>query len=161
MFQMMQSLIIKLGMFAATMGVVFWIGWTLPTSFDRARDLASESFEGSQAEIVSGNDRATAMSPSPVTPLPNQPATAAAPKRSYKGPLDLNRATDQDFDALPGIGPRLAERIMEYRQSVGVFHSLDELRAVKGIGKKKFDRIRPLVTVTPDAISIGKVKKAT
>jgi competence protein ComEA len=73
----------------------------------------------------------------------------------------LNRATDQDFDALPGIGPRLAERIMEYRQSVGAFHSLDELRAVKGIGKKKFDRIRPLVTVTPDAISIGKVKKAT
>ena len=52
---------------------------------------------------------------------------------------------------LPGVGPRLAERIMEYRQSVGVFHSLDELRAVKGIGKKKFERIRPLVTVTPDA----------
>ena len=158
---MLYSLIIKFGMFAATMGVVFWIGWTLPTSFDRASDLASESFEGSQAEIVSDSGRGTAVSPSPVTPLPDQPATAAAPKRSYKGPLDLNRATDQDFDALPGIGPRLAERIMEYRQSVGVFHSLDELRAVKGIGKKKFDRIRPLVTVTPDAIPIGRVKKAT
>ena len=71
------------------------------------------------------------------------------------GLLDLNRATEQDFDALPGIGPKLAERIMEYRQSVGAFHSLDELRDVKGIGKKKFERIRPLVTVTPDAISNG------
>jgi competence protein ComEA len=158
---MWQSLLLKLGMFAATMGVVFWIGWTLPTSFDRARDLAAESLEGPKAEIASGSERATTVSPSPVASLSGQRSTVAAPKRSYKGLLDLNRATDQDFDALPGIGPRLAERIMEYRQSAGAFRSLDELRAVKGIGKKKFERIRPLVTVTPDAISIDRRKKAT
>jgi len=40
---MWQSLLLKLGMFAATMGVVFWIGWTLPTSFDRGSDLAAKS----------------------------------------------------------------------------------------------------------------------
>ena len=158
---MMQSLFIKLGMFAATMGVVFWIGWTLPTSFDRARDLAAESLEGPKAGIASGIERATTVSPSPVVSLSDQQSTVAAPKRSYKGLLDLNQATDQDFDALPGIGPRLAERIVEYRQSVGAFHSLDELRAVKGIGKKKFERIRPLLTVASDAISIARGKKAT
>ena len=158
---MLYSLIIKLGMFAATMGVIFWIGWTLPTSFDRARDLAADSFEGPKAEIVSGSGRVTTVSPSPVASLSDQRSTVAAPKRSHAGLLDLNRATEQDFDALPGIGPRLAERITEYRQSAGAFHSLDELRAVKGIGKKKFERIRPLVTVTPDAISIGRGKKAT
>ena len=136
---MWQSLLIKLGMFAATMGVVFWIGWTLPTSFDRT----------------------STVSPSPVVPLSDQHSTVAAPKRSYKGLLDLNRATDQDFDALPGIGPRLAERIVEYRQSVGAFHSLDELRSVKGIGKRKFERIRPLLTVAPDGKSIARGKKAT
>ncbi len=38
---MWSSLLLKLGMFAATMGVVFWIGWTLPTSFDRERNIAS------------------------------------------------------------------------------------------------------------------------
>ena len=157
---MLYSLIIKLGMFAATMGVVFWIGWTLPTSFDRAHDLAAKSFEGSQAEMASGSGRATAVSPSPAALLSDQPSTAA-PKRSHSGPLDLNRATEQDFDALPGIGPKLAERIMEYRQSVGAFHSLDELRAVKGIGIKKLERIRPLVTVTPDARLSGGGKKAT
>ena len=148
---MWQSLLLKLGMFAATMGVVFWIGWTLPASFDREHDLTAKSFEGSKAEIASGSGSATAVSPSPVALLSDQPSTAAAPKRSHQGLLDLNRATEQDFDALPGIGPQLAERIMEYRQSVGAFHSLDELRAVKGIGKKKFERIRPLVTVTSDA----------
>jgi competence protein ComEA len=158
---MWQSLLLKLGMFAATMGVVFWIGWTLPASFDRAHDLAAESFEGPKAEIGSSDERATAVSPSPVISLSNQPSIAAAPKRSPKDLLDLNRATEQDFDALPGIGPRLAERIMEYRQSVGAFRSLDGLRAVKGIGKKKFERIRPLVTVTSDAGSSGRGKKAT
>jgi len=100
------------------------------------------------------------VSPPPFAMLSDHPS-AAAPEPSHQGLLDLNRATDQDFDALPGIGPKLAERIMEYRQSVGVFHSLDELRAVKGIGKKKFERIRPLVTVTTDAISIDRRKKAT
>jgi competence protein ComEA len=158
---MWQSLFIKLGMFAATMGVVFWIGWTLPTSFDRARDLAVNSSEGSQAAIALGSGSVTAVSPSSVSLLSDHPSTAAVPKRSHKSLIDVNRATEQDFDALPGIGPRLAERIMEYRQSVGVFHSLDELRAVKGIGKKKFERIRPLVTVTTDAGLSDRRKKAT
>jgi competence protein ComEA len=158
---MWQSLLLKLGMFAVTMGVVFWIGWTLPTSFDREHDLAAESFEGSKTEIASGSGSATVMSPSAVSLLSGQQATPVAPKRSHRGLLNLNRATEQDFDALPGIGPQLAERIMSYRQSVGVFHSLEELRAVKGIGKKKFERIRSLVTVTPGAGLSDRRKKAT
>jgi hypothetical protein len=101
---MWQSLLLKLGMFAATMGVVFWIGWTLPTSFDRAHDLAAESFEGPKAEIVSGSGRVTTVSPSPVALLSDHPS-ASAPKQSHKGLLDLNRATDQDFDALPESAP--------------------------------------------------------
>ena len=142
---MLYSLIIKLGMFVATLGVVFWIGWTLPTSFDRSRDIDVNSSEEAQAEVASGGEG----------------VVAADQKRSPNGLLDLNLATDQDFDALPGIGPKLAERIMAYRQSVGAFHSLDELRSVKGIGEKTFERIRPLVKVTTDAGPIGGGKKAT
>ena len=158
---MWQSLLLKLGMLAATMGVVFWIGWSLPTSFDRARDLSVNSSEGAQSEMAFASGRATTVSGSPVVSLADQPTTVPAGKQSHQGLLDLNRATEQDFESLPGIGAKLAERIMEYRQSVGAFHSLDELREVKGIGKKKFERIRPLVTVTPDAGLSGKGKKAT
>jgi competence protein ComEA len=158
---MLYSLIIKLGMFAVTVGVVFWIGWTLPTSFDHEHDLAPKSSEPPQAEMASDSGQATAMSPSPVASLADQRPTVETPKRSHQSLLDLNRATDEDFDALPGVGPKLAERIMEYRQSVGAFHSLDELRSVKGIGKKKFERIRSLVTVTPDAGLSDRRKKAT
>jgi competence protein ComEA len=158
---MWSSLLLKLGMFVATMGVVFWIGWTLPTSFDRERNILAESLERPEAEISSESGRVTTMSPTPAPSLADQGSTAAAPKRSHQRLLDLNRATDRDLDALPGVGPKLAERIMEYRQSVGTFHSLDELRAVKGIGRKKFEQIRPLVTVTPDAGLSDRRKKAT
>ena len=101
------------------------------------------------------------MNSSPVASLTDQVPAAVATKRYHQALLDLNRATDKDFDALPGVGPKLAERIMKYRQSVGIFRSLDELQAVKGIGKKKFERIRPLVTVTPDAGLSDRRKKAT
>ncbi len=158
---MFYSLIIKLGMFAATIGVVFWIGWTLPTTFDREHNRLAESFEGPEAKISSDSGHVTTESPTSVALLMDQASTATVPKRSHQGPLDLNRATDRDFDALPGVGPKLAERIMEYRQSVGMFHSLDELRAVKGLGKKTFERIRPLVTVTPDGGLSERQKKAT
>ena len=158
---MMQSLLIKLGMFAVTMAVVFWIGWTLPTSFDRDHDLAAKSFEGSQSADRLSRGPVAAVSLAPATLPLDSPSRAPAPRRSHQGLLDLNRATEQDFDALPGIGPKLAERIMAHRQSVGAFHSLDELRAVKGIGKKKFERIRSLVTVTPEASSLDRGKKAT
>lgn len=158
---MWSSLLLKLGMFAATMGVVFWIGWTLPASLDRERTTVAESFEGQEAEISSERERVVTEGLSPVPSLADERSTVSAPKRSHQGLLDLNRATDRDFDALPGVGPRLAERIMKYRQSVGLFHSLDELRAVKGIGKKTFERIRPLVTVTPDAGLSERQKKAT
>ena len=100
------------------------------------------------------------MSPAPVAFVP-QSSTAAIPKQSRKVLLDLNRATEQDLDALPGIGPQLAGRIMTYRQSVGAFHSLDELRQVKGIGSKKFERIRPLITVMPENGSVSRGKKGT
>jgi competence protein ComEA len=157
---MLNSLLIKLAMFAVTMGVVFWIGWTLPASFDREHGRVAESFEGSKAEISAGGGPVTTVSPSAAASL-NDLRPTAAQQRLQKGPLDLNRATDEDFDALPGIGPRLAERIMEYRQSVGAFRSLEELRAVKGIGEKKFERIRPLVTVTPNDGLPDRRKKAT
>lgn len=57
-------------------------------------------------------------------------------------PLDINRATARDFEALPGIGPKLAERIVETRTQLGGFKSIDDLKRVKGIGEGKLERIR-------------------
>lgn len=64
-----------------------------------------------------------------------------------KAPVDLNAATREQLELLPGVGPALADRILEYRQRHGKFTSLQELLDVKGIGQKKFEQIRPLITL--------------
>lgn len=61
--------------------------------------------------------------------------------------LDLNVATADQLDALPGIGPVLADRIVEWRTTHGPFASVDQLREVSGIGGRKFESLRELVTV--------------
>jgi competence protein ComEA len=60
----------------------------------------------------------------------------------------LNQATLSELGALPGVGPKLAQRVIEHRDEKGPFRSVDDLRQVRGIGRKKFDRLRPHVLVT-------------
>jgi competence protein ComEA len=62
-------------------------------------------------------------------------------------PLDLNRATAADLDGLPGIGPVLAQRIVDYRLQQGPFTSIDQLDDVPGIGPALFAQLRKRVTV--------------
>jgi competence protein ComEA len=61
--------------------------------------------------------------------------------------LDLNRASRTELQHLPGIGPVLAERIVEYRSARGPFRSVEDLLKVDGIGLAKLERIRSLVMV--------------
>lgn len=53
-------------------------------------------------------------------------------------PLDLNTATAEELDTLPGIGEELAQRIVEYREANGPFESVEEIMEVSGIGEGKF-----------------------
>ncbi|HOB50541.1 MAG TPA: ComEA family DNA-binding protein [Mycobacterium sp.] len=63
------------------------------------------------------------------------------------GPLDLNTATAEQLDALPGVGPVTAAAILAWRQANGRFASVDQLGEVDGIGPARLDRLRPLVRV--------------
>jgi len=63
--------------------------------------------------------------------------------------VNLNTATPAQLDALPGIGPKVAARIVEYRQKNGAFKKAEELMNVQGIGEKLFLKLKPLVTVAP------------
>ncbi|MFF2811863.1 helix-hairpin-helix domain-containing protein [Streptomyces sp. NPDC058000] len=61
------------------------------------------------------------------------------------GPLSLSTATEQQLDALPGVGPVLARHIVEFRTQHGGFTSVDQLRKVTGIGERRLADLRPLV----------------
>ena len=68
---------------------------------------------------------------------------------SASAPLDVNRATAAQLEALPGIGPALAARILAHRDSAGGFRTLEDLRQVRGIGPAMLERMRPLVRAAP------------
>ena len=66
--------------------------------------------------------------------------------------LNLNTATKDELIALPGIGPAKAQAILDYRKTNGGFKSVEELKDVKGIGAKRFEKLKGELTVTPPAV---------
>ena len=148
---MLYSMLIKLAMLVVTMGVVFWIGWTVPQSRYLDADRGVDTQGNGETPVRStGLSAVSAAAPNTLR-VPLQTSSRAS-RQPIIEKLELNRATEQEFEALPGIGPVLAERIVEYRQSRGAFRNVDQLRNVKGIGKKKFERIRTFVSVTSSTV---------
>lgn len=78
--------------------------------------------------------------------VPAAPAGAGA-SGGPDGPLDLNAATVEQLDALPGVGPVLADRIVSWRTENGRFASVDQLREVPGIGESKYATLKAKVRV--------------
>jgi competence protein ComEA len=68
-------------------------------------------------------------------------------KKTPSGPININRATARQLDALDGIGPVIAARIVEYRKINGSFLSVDDLQKVSGIGAAKFAQIKSKVRI--------------
>ena len=75
------------------------------------------------------------------------PAAAGGGGGTPSGPLDLNSATAADLDALPGIGPVLAQRIVDHRDATGRFTSVEQLDDVPGIGPTTYAELTDLVRV--------------
>jgi competence protein ComEA len=92
----------------------------------------------------------------PARPLAETaPARSAAPAPSLAKtapdapPIDLNRASQDELERLPGIGPGLAARIVDSRARRGTFETVDDLRRVRGIGDATLARLRPLLAIGP------------
>ena len=73
----------------------------------------------------------------------------AAAAQAPETPVNLNTATVQQLETLPGVGPATAQRIVEYRQKSGGFKKVEELMNIRGIGEASFLKLKSLVTITP------------
>lgn len=73
--------------------------------------------------------------------------------------LDLNRATFEELESLPGIGPKIAKEIIEYRERFGPFKSLEDLLKIKGIGPKRFEILKKYLKVDKDVSQISEENK--
>jgi competence protein ComEA len=76
-------------------------------------------------------------------------AAAQTAAVATKPAINLNAATLEQLETLPGIGRKTAERIVEYRTKSGGFKRIEELMNVKGIGEKSFLKLKPLIVVPP------------
>jgi len=110
-----------------------------------------------------GHDVWRALGPrlgAPEGAVPSEPAPAADRGLQGAGPsgarlprdargVEINRASATDLEALPGIGPVLARRIVAHREAHGPFHRPEELLAVRGIGPRLFERLQPYLVIDP------------
>lgn len=78
---------------------------------------------------------------------PNDDFAASGQARDRAAPIDLNTASAVELDILPGVGPVIAGRIIEYRESNGPFATIDELAEIEGISPAMVDELRPMVTL--------------
>jgi competence protein ComEA len=106
-----------------------------------ALNLARKVIDGEQ--ILVGVSGAPGGAAPPGGSQPAGGAQAADPE----APLDLNAATSEQFQRLPGVGPVLAQRIIDFRTQQGGFRAVEDLRQVTGIGARRFAELKDLVRV--------------
>ena len=124
---------VKLLLLAGTMGVL---------SFAGLLDSPSTPFDALSAQ------QADASTGHP----PQSPLVVVADV----GHVDLNHGSVEELQRLPGIGPVLAERIIQYRREHGKFGSVRDIQNVKGIGEKRFAQLEPHIHIDDQALSSDK-----
>jgi competence protein ComEA len=84
------------------------------------------------------------------SPASAQGAEVQKEKDATVPTIDINQASEEDFAKLPGVGPELARRIVAFREKHGPFRRVEDLLVIRGIGHKKWRKIRPYLRVGRD-----------
>jgi len=83
----------------------------------------------------------------PVVSVPVLNVGSGGQPEQLAGKVNINIATKEALETLPGIGPSTAQKIVDYRDEVGMFTQIEDIMNVSGIGEGKFDKIKDQITV--------------
>lgn len=118
-------------------------GDVLSNADTRALNLARKLNDGEQIYVPLVGEATIA----PPTAASKSSAARTPTAKASTGKINVNTATLEELDTLPGIGPAIAQRIIDYRTQNGDFKKIDDLKNVRGIGDVLFDQIKDLVTL--------------
>lgn len=118
----------------------------LPEAYLDGLNLAALLEDGVRVEVPV-NPALAAGSEDAAAVLSGRPAPNLAASGAGSGKVNINTATAEELDTLPGIGPAYAERIISYREEHGSFSSIEELQEVSGIGPKTFEKLKDMVSI--------------
>ena len=116
-------------------------GGFLPTADTNGVNLAQKLKDGMQVTVPEKSPQGTAVQGAAGG------AQAGAAKSLPEGMVNINTADEKELDKLPGIGPAMAKRIVEYRTENGAFQSPEEIKRVKGIGDAKYEKMKDKIAL--------------
>ncbi len=118
-----------------------------------AVNLAAKIEDGVHIRIPEKGEARQGEQGAPVTPAKGgtAPQNNAAPGKTQPqaGKIDINRASAAELQNLPGIGPKLSQAIVDYREANGPFMAAEDLKNVRGIAEKRFEAARDFITISP------------
>ncbi len=124
-------------------------GGLLASANSNALNLAALLEDGQQLDVpYKDGEEPSETSSSPDLPGTDEPAqNDSSTENSDVDLVNINTATLEELDGLPGIGPTTAQKILDYREANGPFSVIEDIQNVSGIGPSTFDEIKELITV--------------
>ena len=116
-------------------------GGFLPTADTNGVNLAQKLKDGMQVTVPEKSPQGTAVQGAAAG------AQAGTAKPLPEGMVNINTADEKELDKLPGVGPAMAKRIVEYRTENGAFQAPEEIKRVKGIGDAKYEKMKDKIAL--------------